>query len=112
MFCPNCGKQMNDNAAFCPNCGYKNDDKINQNNFSSFNNRGYNLPKLPFVPVLCIVAIVILCMIGYKTFSNKTCEYCDKMVFKEGLCRDHYSEKAQNDAIADIVSGKKMLSMQ
>lgn len=102
MFCPNCGNQINDGAAFCSNCGYRKDGSSNKSS-------GFNLNKIPFVPILCIVAIVVLVMIGYNAFNNRTCRYCNNKVFKQGLCRDHYTQEVVKDSVSDFTSGNKSI---
>ena len=100
MFCPNCGNQMKEGAAFCSNCGFR-------KNGSSNKSSGFNLNKIPFVPILCVVAIIVLVMIGYNAFNNRTCRYCNNKVFKQGLCRDHYTQEVVKDSVSDFTSGNK-----
>lgn len=103
MFCPNCGNQINDGATFCSNCGYRKEGSSNKSS-------GFNLNKIPFVPILCIVAIVVLVMVGYNAFNNRTCRYCNNKVYKMGLCRDHYTEEVVKSNVSDFTSGDKSLS--
>ena len=102
MFCPNCGNQINDGATFCSNCGYRKEGSSNKSS-------GFNLNKIPFVPILCIVAIVVLVMIGYNAFNNRTCRYCNNKVYKQSLCRDHYTQEVVKDSVSDFTSGNKSI---
>ena len=100
MFCPNCGNKMKDGAVFCSNCGYRKEG-------SASKGISFNFNKIPFVPILCIVAIVVLVMIGYNAFNNRTCKYCSNKVYKQGLCRDHYTEEVVKSNVSDFTSGNK-----
>ena len=100
MFCPNCGNQMKEGAVFCSNCGYRKE-------VSASKGINFNINKIPFVPILCLVAIIVLVMIGYNAFNNRTCRYCNNKVFKQGLCRDHYTQEVVKDSVSDFTSGNK-----
>ncbi|MBO6119926.1 MAG: zinc-ribbon domain-containing protein [Lachnospiraceae bacterium] len=100
MFCPNCGNQMKEGAVFCSNCGYRKE-------VSASKGINFNINKIPFVPILCVVAIIVLVMIGYNAFNNRTCRYCNNKVFKQGLCRDHYTQEVVKDSVSDFTSGNK-----
>ena len=100
MFCPNCGNQMKEGAVFCSNCGYRKE-------VSASKGINFNINKMPFVPILCVVAIIVLAMIGYNAFNNRTCRYCNNKVFKQGLCRDHYTQEVVKDSVSDFTSGNK-----
>ena len=100
MFCPNCGNQMSDNAIFCSNCGYAKDGSLKKTN-------SLNLNKIPFVPIISIVFIIVLFMMGFNAFSNRTCKYCDNKVYKQGLCRDHYTVDTVKNNVNDFASGNK-----
>ena len=100
MFCPNCGNQMKEGAVFCSNCGYRKE-------VSASKGINFNINKIPFVPILCVAAIIVLVMIGYNAFNNRTCRYCNNKVFKQGLCRDHYTQEVVKDSVSDFTSGNK-----
>ena len=100
MFCPNCGNQMKEGAVFCSNCGYRKE-------VSASKGINFNINKIPFVPILCVVAIIVLVMIGYNAFNNRTCRYCNNKVFKQGLCRDHYTQEVVKDSVSDFTSRNK-----
>ena len=100
MFCPNCGNQMKEGAVFCSNCGYRKE-------VSASKGINFNINKIPFVPILCVVAIIVLVMNGYNAFNNRTCRYCNNKVFKQGLCRDHYTQEVVKDSVSDFTSRNK-----
>ena len=100
MFCPNCGNQMKEGAVFCSNCGYRKE-------VSASKGINFNINKIPFVPILCVVAIIVLVMIGYNAFNNRTCRYCNNKVYKQGLCREHYTQEVVKDSVSDFTSGNK-----
>lgn len=102
MFCPNCGNQMKEGAVFCSNCGYRKE-------VSASKGINFNINKIPFVPILCVVAIIVLVMIGYNVFNNRTCRYCNNKVYKQGLCREHYTQEVVKDSVSDFTSGNKSI---
>jgi len=59
MYCPNCGKELNDNENFCSSCGYQ----INKN-FSSQNTEvdksevGYNILSF-FFPLVGLIFFIV-----------------------------------------------------
>ena len=53
MFCPNCGNQMKEGAVFCSNCGYRKE-------VIASKGVNFNINKIPFVQILCLVVIVVL----------------------------------------------------
>ena len=65
------------------------------------------MSKTPFVAILCVVAIVVLCIFGYNQFNNRTCKLCDEKVYKEGLCKEHYTKTLAMDNLNDVINGEK-----
>ena len=80
MFCPNCGKEMNDGASFCSNCGYKlkssNNIKNVFNNVKDFAN-GVRLKflkldlKKRIIVVVSIIIVLLLLIILKGTVAKK-----------------------------------------
>ena len=64
MFCPNCGKEMNDGAVFCSNCGWSKGgvSTKNSNNIAKV----LRTLKLPLLIVFIIAAVLL----GIKTYND------------------------------------------
>ena len=107
MFCPNCGNEMNDGASFCSNCGFQNTARTS-NKKTILNQKRNARNNLPIVAVF--VVTILLCIIGFNVFANRHCKLCDKEVFKDGLCRNHYTNNVVNDNVRDYTSGNKSFS--
>lgn len=65
MFCPNCGKEMNDNATFCSNCGYS----------KSKNNR-FKLKYFIFV----FIAVIFVTTIFLMKAKSKKLSYKEQII--------------------------------
>ena len=57
MFCPNCGKEINEDSVFCPECGWKNQ---------------FNKPKKNknFSVLFLLICISVICIILFRQFIN------------------------------------------
>lgn len=64
MFCPNCGKEMNDGAVFCSNCGWSKSDVGNKNKSNIAN--VFKKLKIPFFIVIAIAVVLF----GIKTYMS------------------------------------------
>ena len=61
MFCPNCGKEMNDSAIFCSNCGWSKESNVSKKGVLKIP----KIPKVVFKSVFAVLGIVILALIIY-----------------------------------------------
>jgi uncharacterized membrane protein YvbJ len=76
MFCPNCGKELNEGATFCPLCGTKigerkaivADEKLTQNGFfaSLFDFSFKEFITLKLLKILYIIAIIVNGLIAFS----------------------------------------------
>jgi len=68
MYCPKCGRIINDDAAFCTNCGYKNIDKTSTTVFVDSKELTYVFKFWSMHP-LTIIAVVIWTLLIFFSFS-------------------------------------------
>lgn len=79
MFCPNCGRKINDSSSFCPECGWKkNKSKIKSLYFSK-------IPK----KYLCIVGILFVVVASFTLFRLKGKVYSFKDITKAKLVTEY-----------------------
>ena len=87
MFCPNCGKQMNDEAAFCGNCGWSRNGKINQKRKNGFN----------FVRVIMIFFVLLLLALLIKFLAPRVISIFETAkIVKDESGREYYEDKDGN----------------
>ena len=111
MFCPECGKELSNDAAFCGNCGAKvANSQINAATAPQAENfNGYAAPKAKSSEAIIkidkkIIAIVIaIIAILAVAFNLHTCEECEKVYLGEEkvisffgasakVCKDCYED--------------------
>ena len=87
MFCPNCGKQMNDEVVFCGNCGWSRNGKINQKRKNGFN----------FVRVIMIFFVLLLLALLIKFLAPRVISIFETAkIVKDESGREYYEDKDGN----------------
>ena len=109
MFCPKCGKQINEGAAFCPYCGQTiasaNAPQV-ESNYTSTSRKAFNKKLLLIIPV----AIVIIAFIIYKSSSIEndlkgywsTSYTSDGYTFYNQLCFEKGSSGLNASSIIEV----------
>ena len=89
MNCPECGKEVYDQAFICPNCGFPlQTSSINENNKlssqNSYSKKNKTIKKYHIIIVLIIVIITplaIICIKNYKNKREKRKKYIDEIKY-------------------------------
>lgn len=100
MFCPNCGKEMNEGAEFCNHCGYK---IVNKNSEKILKEKKSG--KL-LVILLIIVCIVISFIIAKKFFHNNNKNKGRIRNFNNVKLVTEYSDDTMIDDMDTVKFGK------
>ncbi len=116
--CPECGKEISNQANTCINCGYplKVQNNIEIQKIAKTKKQEKNrIPKTAFMAIifLCIIIIIVLIIsiININIRNNKSNQCiisnCKNEIYKDGYCVDHYegnisSEKSQDTISQDV----------
>lgn len=97
MYCPNCGKEIPDNANFCKECGYQikhSKDKTEEIFDKNNDKKNKKSKKKVLIPVV-ILGIAVFGVGGYFFISNSLEEKEIQISANDNLA-DHNSEKTEN----------------
>lgn len=86
MFCPNCGKEMNEGAVFCPNCGFKN---------TNIRANASNKSKSSIIKYVMILLCIVIGCFAVKSILFNGGNASLVVISEESKCKNDF-DKAMN----------------